>query len=253
MLIPATLLALAGLGPDDPWVFSICILCSWVSFLWICKIHSGPSNQRILVAVAITITLGFVAFRRWPSIWRPTLAVSPHAVYFGSTAMGASINETYAFRMMNKSDEEVYVAEFDFTVNDLSASGQNFVLNIPKDSRKAYAEGGIMAQKFVDTIGFLCKNPERHLLYVVSIQRLAPHESREITIAHIKPTKVALSATTGFFSKEPQPVSPNENEVSTAFRFSTPTDGRGCRPFGFVVDEREHQGMYWFNNKDGKY
>jgi hypothetical protein len=82
---------------------------------------------------------------------------------------------------------------------------------------------------------------------------LAPHESREITITHTGSEKSVVLAKTGFFSIEPQPQSVNGNIVGSTFQFSTPVDSGGCMLFGFLVDEKEHQGMYWFNHKDGLY
>jgi hypothetical protein len=41
LLIPATLLAIGGLGPDDPWVVGPCLFFSWVTFIVICIIHDG--------------------------------------------------------------------------------------------------------------------------------------------------------------------------------------------------------------------
>jgi hypothetical protein len=64
LLIPATFLALAGLGPEDPWILGPCLALSWLSFLAICWFHNGPSKWRILVAVGITVVLFLIGSRR---------------------------------------------------------------------------------------------------------------------------------------------------------------------------------------------
>lgn len=71
LLIPATLLAIAGLGPDDPWVIGPCLLLSWITFLVICWVHEGSINARVGVAVLITLLLGGVGYRRLTTIYRP--------------------------------------------------------------------------------------------------------------------------------------------------------------------------------------
>jgi hypothetical protein len=63
-LIPATLLAVAGLGPDDLWVVGPCLFLSWAAFLVICIIHEGPLKSRVTVAVLITLFFIGVGFRR---------------------------------------------------------------------------------------------------------------------------------------------------------------------------------------------
>ena len=68
LLIPATLLAIAGLGPEDPWVVGPCLLFSWLTFIIICVIPDGSRKARIIVGVVITLALGSVGYRRFNSI-----------------------------------------------------------------------------------------------------------------------------------------------------------------------------------------
>jgi hypothetical protein len=70
LLIPATLLAIGGLGPDDPWVVGPCLFLSWVTFIAICVIHEGPWSTRTLVGVVLTVILFGVGYRRFNSIYR---------------------------------------------------------------------------------------------------------------------------------------------------------------------------------------
>jgi hypothetical protein len=70
LLIPATLLAVAGLGPDDLWVVGPCLFISWIAFIVICIIHEGPRSARAIVGVVITVALFGVGYRRFDSINR---------------------------------------------------------------------------------------------------------------------------------------------------------------------------------------
>jgi hypothetical protein len=72
LLIPATLLAVAGLGPDDPWVVGPCLFLSWVTFIVICVIHEGSPRTRTIVGVVITIVLFGVGYRRFNSMYHFT-------------------------------------------------------------------------------------------------------------------------------------------------------------------------------------
>ena len=69
VLIPATLLAIAGLGPDDPWVVGPCLLLSWATFIVICVIHDGSRRTRTIVGALITVALSGVGYRRFNSIY----------------------------------------------------------------------------------------------------------------------------------------------------------------------------------------
>jgi len=69
LLILATLLAVAGLGPDDPWVVGPCLFLSWVTFMVIIVIHEGSRLARAIVGIAITVALSGVGYRRFNSIY----------------------------------------------------------------------------------------------------------------------------------------------------------------------------------------
>lgn len=69
LLVPATLLAIAGLGPDDPWVVGPCLFLSWLTFIIICVVHEGSRKARVGIAILITLALGSVGYRRFHSIF----------------------------------------------------------------------------------------------------------------------------------------------------------------------------------------
>src|SRR5437016_13359585 len=74
LLIPAMLLAFAGLGPDDPWVVGPCLFFSWATFIFICIIHEGSRRRRIIVGTVITVAIFAVGYRRFTSIYHDTIA-----------------------------------------------------------------------------------------------------------------------------------------------------------------------------------
>jgi len=63
------LLAIAGLGPDDPWLVGPCLVFSWITFIVICAIHEGKRKTRIIVGTVITLALFGVGYRRFDSIY----------------------------------------------------------------------------------------------------------------------------------------------------------------------------------------
>lgn len=63
LLIPATLLALAGFGVDDPWIVGPFLTLSWIAFLLICLVHDGSHAPRIIFAVTITVVFSLLGVR----------------------------------------------------------------------------------------------------------------------------------------------------------------------------------------------
>jgi hypothetical protein len=63
LLIPAILLALAGLRADDPFILVPSLLLSWAAFMWICAIHTGSRKWRALTAFVITAGFCFIGAR----------------------------------------------------------------------------------------------------------------------------------------------------------------------------------------------
>lgn len=180
-------------------------------------------------------------------VWPPIIAVSPNCVSF--EIISSTNTEVYTFRLMNKSDDDVYVAEFDFIVEEPKVVPDDLVLDVPKASRKSIADyrGGV----YVDMIGFLCRDTSNRPAYVISVNRLSPHETREITITSKAKAKFYVKAKTGFFSAEPMPSSINAKGEGSYLRFNgIQIDRKGCIPFGFLMDD-SRRGMYWFNHPYG--
>lgn len=64
VVIPTTFLAIAGLGPDDPWIIGPCLIASWLTSLAVCAVHESSRTSRVIAAVIITLVLGGVGYRR---------------------------------------------------------------------------------------------------------------------------------------------------------------------------------------------
>jgi hypothetical protein len=72
VVIPTTLLAIAGLGPDDPWIIGPCLIFSWLTSLAVCAFHESSRTSRVIAAVIITLALGAVGYRRLLPLIPPT-------------------------------------------------------------------------------------------------------------------------------------------------------------------------------------
>jgi len=235
--------------PDKtPSVILICLVILFLlavhpvwNFWWIEKYI-----WRRLAALVFTCgALVYLGYRSWP---RPpeVLEITPPHVVFGRPIGRPMDDEAYVFRIANNSDRKVYSAEFDFIVDELTASVKEISIDIPKEYRKPFGEGGSGAEHFTDLIGCRCRTPTQHLLYALSFRSLDPHEARELKLIHTRRGKLGVSAKTGFFSLDQQPIQIKGDEISSWFRVDAPNDGTGCSFFSFLVDKQE---MYWFGGK----
>jgi hypothetical protein len=163
-------------------------------------LHSNVS-RRIVLCFGAT---GIAAFG-WV-LWPYSLNVKPSNVMFVNTAPAMFSGQTYSFRFTNRSDEDLYAPQLKFRIHSQRLSGKDFVINIPTASRKAYGDRRIGAQHFADIQGVLCHDSYQRPVFSIFVFHLAPHESREITITNGRATGSAkVGATTGFFSRDPQP------------------------------------------------
>src|ERR1035437_2877314 len=212
-----------------------------------------PSDAAFTLAAQQYQSQNCFVFRcRWNrSIWVDTLPYSlnvrPTNVRFANR--GAA-GQTYSFRFTNRSDKDLYASQLKFRIHSRTLAGKDFLINIPAASRKAYGEGAVGAQRFVDIQGLLCHGSYQRPVFSISVFHLSPHESREITITNVRAGIAKVGATTGFFSTPPQPLDVNGNASSTPFRSDEALSD--CQSFGFLVDAHEHEGMYWFDREGGK-
>jgi hypothetical protein len=155
-------------------VITVLLLLAMSALVWLAvwKIRWFHVRKLRLWIGLITVASSSAALGCW--VWPYTLAISPRRVGFSLFVPGVVNSETFTFRVLNRSDEDVYVAEFDFIIDDLSASVRDFEIGIPKASRKPYGEGGPGAEHFADTRGILCRDPSQRPLYILSILRLTP-------------------------------------------------------------------------------
>jgi len=201
---------------------------------------------RRLAALGFTgAALLYLAYRSWPSPPQ-IIEITPQHVHFVKESEVPKGNEIYVFRIANNSDRKVYSAEFDFIVDDLTASVKELSIEIPKEYRKAFGEGGSGAEHFSDVMGCLCRTPTQHLVYVLSFRSLEPRESREVSLIHTRLGTLGVSAKTGFYSLDPWPMGIAGDSIVQRFRADTPMDGTGCKFFIFLVDRQE---MSWAGGK----
>jgi len=210
-------------------------------------LHSSWLHSHISRGIVLSFVAAGIALFGWV-LWPYSLSVSPSNVRFRDTA--SSSGQTYSFRITNRSDQDLYDSQLKFRIHSQALSGKDFLINIPTADRRAYAGGGTGARRFADIHGLLCRDSYRRPLFSLFVFRLAPHESREITITNSRVGSAKVGATTGFFSTSPQPLNVNGNSASASFRSDEPLSD--CQPFGFLLDAPEHEGMYWFNHEGGK-
>ena len=204
-------------------------------------LDSDISRGIVLCFVAVgTAAFGWI-------LWPYSLSVSPTNVRF---ANGDAAGQTYSFRFTNRSDKDLYASQLKFRIHSRPLSGNDFLINIPPASRRAYGEGVFGAQRFADIQGLLCRDSYQRPVFSIFVFHLAPHESREITITNGRAGSAKVGATTGFFSTAPQPLNVSGDFVSDPFRSDEALSD--CQSFGFLVDAHEHEGMYWFDREGGK-
>jgi hypothetical protein len=197
---------------------------------WIPR-FTGP----IVIGLAL-VGFGFL-------IWPQVLTINPTKVIFYSKPYEPWTREMYLFTVTNRSEDNVYGAEFDFTIEDPSKSNRDFSIDIPITSRKPLGEHGLGAEKFADVMGIFCRDTSHRPFFVVSFERLGPHESREVTFTQNTVGRVVVSANAGLFWTEPQPISINGNGVTRTFQFSKPPGPGGCSTFSVLMDEK---GVFWW-------
>jgi hypothetical protein len=113
-------------------------------------LRSNISRRIVLCFVAT----GIAAFG-WV-LWPYSLNVRPSNVMFANTAPAMFSGQTYSFRFTNRSDQDLYAPQLKFRVHSQTLSGEDFLIDIPTASRKAYSEDGIGAQHLADIQGLLC-------------------------------------------------------------------------------------------------
>jgi hypothetical protein len=143
------------------WATGLLLLSMFVVFalaLW--NLHWFHS-RKILVCIGIVVVAALTsALGLW--VWPSTLEATPKRVSFEAFIPHVVPNERYSFRLLNRSDDDVYAAEFDFIVDDPNAFVRDFTIDVPKDSRKPSGEGGAGAEHFVDIVGLACRDLPKH-------------------------------------------------------------------------------------------
>ena len=166
-------------------------------------------------------------------LWPRTLEVSPvRVVFWDSFATGGVNTQTYTFRVVNRSDDDIFASRINLVVDDPAKSGATLNWLFRKTVGNHWLRGG-EGTRFTDIIGLFCREASsRRPAYFISIGKLAGHESRELRITHTHPHKVAVSAETGPFSTQPEPTSVEGTHVEISFRSDVDTRKNGS----IVVD-----------------
>jgi hypothetical protein len=189
-------------------------------------LHSPWLHSNISRGVVLCFVAGGIAAFGW-ILWPYSLNVSPTNVRFADR--GAA-GQTYSFRLTNRSDKDLYASQLKLRIHSRMLSGKDFLIYIPTASRKAHAEDVVGAQPFADIQGLLCHDSYQRPVFSIFVFRLAPHESREITITNGRAGSAKVGATTGFFSTTPQPLNANGNADSTPFHSDEVLSD--CQSFG---------------------
>jgi hypothetical protein len=123
------------------------------------------------------------------------------------------------FAVHNRSDQTIYEAEADFFIQP-DGSVQ---LVVPKDSLHPLS----YERRAVDVLVMDCRDEHQRPVFVVSIHRMAPNESREISLKQLEAGSFSVTAKTGFYTTEPQPAMENQSGFGRPFRSSV---GGRCKP-----------------------
>ena len=205
--------------------------------------RTPPASLKIRLLVALQLALVVpVSLAAWT--WNITvlplaLEVSPAKLNFTS-ALDAEI---LTVRVTNNSDDEIYSSDVNLRVES-DEPHQNYSIDVPKESRKPMTEVGVAGQHLADIQLMACWDTDDHSLFIISIYKMGPRESREITVTHHAMQNAVVSVTPGTYWLEPHPITSNDKEASLPFYSNHPM-GRGGsgRVYGFHVEDTEYKGM----------
>lgn len=192
--------------------------------------------RRISAVLGVAVLTGWFGWEVWPR----TITVSPADVVFSLA------NETYSFRVTNRSYEDVYRVNLTYTLAGRSPSVYDFAIDTP--TRKAMDGSKDIEQHVADTLGFMC--PSGKPFIWLAILRLTPHETREIKITSLKAgSGTRLSARPGSFSSKPEPIVRDGASNKIAARVMADNSCADLRSFGFRGEEK---GMHWFTPEESR-
>jgi hypothetical protein len=104
----------------------------------------------------------------------PTATISPRHVTFSAAFTGDDgFSETYAFRVQNKIDDDIYGVVFKLRVQS-PATKEVFKVDAPN-------------HRFGDITIQICTDSKNRQVFQGVIARLRPHDSQEINLTHVNP------------------------------------------------------------------
>jgi hypothetical protein len=218
----ALTLALALFGaagkPSGTGVLVICVavaialcygLSSWASRS---TLSVAEKIGRAILIVAVSFSASAVyGWLFWPAPVSqiPAVTISPVTVSFKSEFA----NENYIFTLRSHSDNDLYEVQFKFRIESNSLKASDFSLEIPAGSRPPIIEGSV----FSDISGVLCEDIKSRPVMLMSVYRLRPHESREISLTRIAAGTAVVSCEVSHFTPQPQPRIAEPGKVTETF------------------------------------
>jgi hypothetical protein len=153
----------------------------------------------------------------WPVVKSQYLTDRPVTIYPREVVFTSPVaHDNYLFRVASNSDSDLYSVEIEFRMADPLLTFDDLALEIPTGSVKPMIEGS----KLADIRGLKCQDANGHRLMLLSIYRLAPHESREISFTRKRPQRIALTASVAYFSEEVQSRIAEPNKMKETFHIN---------------------------------
>ena len=202
------LCAFAGLvvtlmGWINPLLGCFVTAAALVYVLW----EVAPHVPRLGLILSSLLALGLLGFAGWKMWPRPKIEVEPLDMKF------VRMGDTYDIKVRNASDVDVYVVEVLFRAKTDEVSDDDFYLDVPNESLRKL-EGISQNLPAYDLYVTSCKANGK-LIYVFSIDHMAPHEVRHIVINYKGAGKVELAGEIANIETSQTPIRSWEGTAAT--------------------------------------
>jgi hypothetical protein len=187
---------LAGKGTITRVAIMALVICGGVAGFLVAWEHKWLKGIKGKLKVTVTILLMMAVAVR--AMWPPYgMRVTPESVTYDP----ANTSQNYVFTIKNNEEETIYVAETEFKIDSPNLTPTDFQVYVPLSSLKPMYE----RSAFSDICGMFAMDKQNKPLIVVQIFYLAPHETREISLTHIKAGEATVRAIPSVFKTTPQP------------------------------------------------
>lgn len=187
---------LAGKGTIARVAILALVVCGGAAgFLvaWEHKWLKGP-RAELRVTVTIFLMMGLAIWVMWPP---HGIGVTPKIVTYDPN----DTSQNYTFTIKNNEEETIYAAETKFKIDSPNLTSSDFQVYVPLSSLKPMYE----RSAFSDICGMFATDKQNKPLIVVQIFYLAPHETRQISLTHMKAGEATVHAIPSVFQATPQP------------------------------------------------